>query len=459
MDGKIKELRRNTLIIAVSNIGSRAILFLLAPLYSYYLTESQYGIMDLITTTVSLLAPFFCLDIYEATFRFAGDREEDGRTIYSSSLLLCLFGVLLGAAATAVSCAAGYMPELVAGTAVFSVLTVINNVLSQFARGSGRIRVFAFSGIVNALILLASNAVFLILLKLELRGWLISYFFAKLFTFLYLAWRTDLPGNFSVRHVSRSCIKRMLRYCIPLMPTAIMWWIMNVSDRYMLSFFLGTAVTGIYAVAGKIPGLLSIFENIFYQAWQTTAINSAGTEDQDRFYSEVLNKYIQLILTGCISLLPFLRWVITLLFSKPFHAAVNPAPILVLCIAIHAVAGNLGAIYTVCKDTRGALYTSFAGAMVNILLNLLFIPKFGMVGAAVTTIIGYTVTLLFRWFDVRKFAKLTPDIGRVLPLLILLAVQFVLYFSPSLRVSLIQILIMAGVLFSRRELVLSLLRR
>ena len=69
---------------------------------------------------------------------------------------------------------------------------------------------------------------------------------------------------FRLKYYDKKYAKEFLKFCLPLMPTATMWWIMNLSDRYMLAFFLVASATGIYAVANKIPGLLSVFENIFY---------------------------------------------------------------------------------------------------------------------------------------------------------------------------------------------------
>ena len=99
MSGKepYKQLKRNTLIIAIGNLGSKAIAFVLAPLYSFYLTTSQYGTMDLITTTVGLVMPFFCLDIFEATFRYSNDKEYDENKVISSSLFVCLPGFIVSA--------------------------------------------------------------------------------------------------------------------------------------------------------------------------------------------------------------------------------------------------------------------------------------------------------------------------------------------------------------------------
>ena len=166
--------------------------------------------------------------------------------------------------------------------------------------------------------------------------------------------------------------------------------------------------------------------------------------------------YLHMLLT---MILIVLRPVIEILFAKSYHQAVEPAPILVLCIAVHAVAGNLGALYTVFKVTKGALFTSSVGAVVNIALNLIFIPRFGMVGAALTTIIGYIVTLILRWFDIRRYARLTLDWKKILLALFLLAVQFVLYYHSGMWSYLLRCLLAAVLLFRERKLLLSLVRR
>ena len=103
MDKKYKELRRNTLIIGVANLGSKAISFILAPLYSYWITVEQYGDMDLIISTVLLLTPVVCLDIYDATFRFASDSKYDNRTVLSVSLLFTFPCVALCAVISVIS--------------------------------------------------------------------------------------------------------------------------------------------------------------------------------------------------------------------------------------------------------------------------------------------------------------------------------------------------------------------
>ena len=80
----------------------------------------------------------------------------------------------------------------------------------------------------------------------------------------------------------------MLTYCVPLIPTAVFWWIMGVSDRYLVKWFVESDANGIYAVAYKIPTILTILATVFMDAWQLSAIAESGDRRaQARFYARV----------------------------------------------------------------------------------------------------------------------------------------------------------------------------
>ena len=75
---------------------------------------------------------------------------------------------------------------------------------------------------------------------------------------------------------------------------------------------------------------------------------------------------------------------------------------LIFAVAVHALNSFLGSFYIVEKKTKGAFYSTLIGAIINTVLNLIFIPKFGIMAAAITTLVGYACTLVYRIFDTRK---------------------------------------------------------
>ena len=102
--------------------------------------------------------------------------------------------------------------------------------------------------------------------------------------------------------------RQMLRYCIPLIPTAIFWWIMGVSDRYMVKWFLGGAANGIYAVAYKIPTILTILATVFMDAWQLSAIteSSGDRESHLQFYGKTWETFASAIFLGAGGIIAFI---------------------------------------------------------------------------------------------------------------------------------------------------------
>lgn len=256
--GTYKELKRNTLIIAIANIGSKAIAFILAPLYSFFLSTAEYGTMDLITTTVGLIIPFFCFDIFEATFRYSNDKEYDENKVISSSLAVCFPSVIIASIVFVESLFIVKNNMFIPYTIAYVVLGTLINILSQFARGNREMKVFASTGIINSVVLLIANAIFLVLLRLGLNGWLISYLIAQVAASIYLIVRCKIHKRFMLRYIDKYYLRIFLKFCAPLIPTAAMWWVMNASDRYMIAFFLGAGSNGIYAAANKLPTILAL---------------------------------------------------------------------------------------------------------------------------------------------------------------------------------------------------------
>lgn len=454
-----KELRKNTLIIAIASMGSKMITFILGPIYSYLLATEEYGKMDLIVTTSSLLLPFICFDIYEATFRFSCDEKYDKKKIFSTSIMFSFVGIIfLGFISIVISVFWKNMTEMWICIAISSFLDALITILIQFARGINKMKVYAFSGVVNAFILLISNAILMVLLKYGLNGWIISFVIAKIGVLIYTLIAIKANSYFSFKLFDIEYAKTFLKFCIPLLPTATMWWIMNVSDRYVLALYIGPAATGLYAVANKLPNVLSSFENVFYQAWQTTAIKTSLDDDKDEYYSSVLRGYIIIVIMAIIGILLIVKPFITYLFAEDYRSSWVCIPILLVAVLIHAINGNLGSLYSVFRKTQGAFYSTFLGAAVNIILNLIFIRKYALVGAALTTLIGYLCTMIWRLFDTSKFVKLKILKSDVIFSISILIAQFVLAYFDNVWSYVIRAALIAIYMFFNKKLVLGLIK-
>ncbi len=456
---KYNELKRNTLIIAIATIGSKAISFILSPLYSYFINVSDYGIMDLITTTVSLLIPIISVDIFQATFRFSCDEESERDEVLSTSLAVACISLLLPILAVAVCLFVNINNSYIwIGGSLYTCISAFVMVLEQYNRGINKMRIFAYGGLVNSAVLLLSNVVFMVAMRQGLFGWMISFVAGKAAELLFVIINTDLH-QLSKNKINKVLLRKMVVYCMPLLPTQIMWWIMNASDRYVLAAFAGTAAIGLYSAGSKIPHLLSMFESIFYQSWQTSAILTIDSEERDKFYSSIFNNYFSILAVGVAGLLILCKPALDILWEDSYGQAWLCVAPLVLSVLVHALGGNIGSFYAVFKETKGALTTSTIGAITNIALNFIFIPVFGFVAAAVTTLVGYIVSLVVRWFDVKKFVKLKLDERKVLGYSGILILQTALYYWNSFVSYVVRIILFLLLVYFERNTILKILKR
>lgn len=101
------QFKKNTVVIAIANIGSKGISFILAPLYSFIMSTAEYGIIDILSTTISLLFPILCFDIYEATFRYSSDNKYNDKKVLNTSLRVCgpacVLSILISVASFAIA--------------------------------------------------------------------------------------------------------------------------------------------------------------------------------------------------------------------------------------------------------------------------------------------------------------------------------------------------------------------
>ena len=130
------------------------------------------------------------------------------------------------------------------------------------------------------------NILLLSVFRLGITGYVLSNVIADAFTaLLLLFFCLRLWKYFRPAALKRSVIKRMFSYCLPLIPATVCSWIINISDRYFISYMIGSDVSGLYAIANKISTILLIASGIFTSAWQISIVSQRSKQEQERFFS------------------------------------------------------------------------------------------------------------------------------------------------------------------------------
>lgn len=409
--GRFGKLFSDTVILAIGTFGSKLLVFLLMPLYTALLSPSQYGTAELITGTANLIMPFACVGITNGIFRFAAEKGTDREGVFSSGMVLLGAGlcgtVLLGAVALCIG--AAWRTEILL-VVLYVLAADLQAVCAQYVRAVDRTRLFAVQGILNTLVTVGFNILFLMAFDLGVTGYVLSTVVGNLLTTAFLVVSARLWRVFRLSHVSRTAMRELFRFSLPMVPTTICWLITDLSDRYLVSWFCGEAVNGVYSAAYKIPTIVNLVSGIFMQAWQFSAVvQSADGEECSRFYSQVFRGFLSVIFIGSGGLILLSPWLCRLLLNSAYHEAWRYMPTLLCSAALESVVSFLASVYMVHKKSMHSFLTAVAGTGLNLLLNFLFIPRTGTfggaLGAAIATLIGYAAVWVLRMADVPRLLR------------------------------------------------------
>lgn len=399
--GRFKYLMKNTLLFALGSFGSRIVVFLLVPLYTGVLLPEEYGTVDLLFTLCTILGPIITLNISEGVMRFCLDKDADREKILANTFFIILFGAVIGMLLVPISrlcsISVGY------GVLLYSCSLFIAcaQVFLYYLRGIEKPFLYSVGCIIQTFFIAFFSILFLVILKWGIRGYFRAYLCANMITCLYCM----IVGEIKIidickKEIDKSLLNSMLKYSIALIPNTFMWWIMNASDRVMVSTMIGTAANGLYSVSYKIPGLVSVCNTIFNQAWSYSAIKESDSQDRVEYASRVFEILAIFSATVSIIILIFLKPVMRMYVQESYYMAWKYSPILLLGNYFLILGSFVGSTtYTVDKNSVGMLKSGVVGAIPNIILNAILIPIIGISGAAIATCISYFIVTAYRIYD------------------------------------------------------------
>lgn len=427
MKGK-RYLAKNIAFLTVGQFGTKLLTFFLVPLYTSVLTSAEYGIYDLYSATVGLFVPVLTLNISDATTVFLLDRNVSKEGIISISLKYYFYSLLVFASLIAANVFLNFAP-LFNEYPLFLFLMFAVNGLSQlllnYARGFDRVKDVSVSGVLCSAVMIALNIIFLLPLHLGLKGYYLATIAGTLFQIIYLCVSLKIFRFIKIRKQDRTLKKQMLSYSCPMTLNSVSWWVNSVSDRYIVTARCGIVENGIYSVAYKIPSILSMFQLIFSQAWTLSAVQDFDKDDRNGFFSKMYGFYNVAMCIVCSVLIILARPIAHILYAKDFFAAWRYVPFLLVSVVFGSLSGYLGGIFAAVKDSKSFATSTVAGAVLNIVLNIILIHFIGTLGAAVATAAAYILVWTMRMYKAKKIMRLEVTIAKDCAVYLILVAQCV----------------------------------
>ncbi len=421
---KYNTLLSNTLLISMGTFGSKILVFLMVRFYTGYLTPSDYSTADLITQTANLLFPLISVGIADGVFRFVMDIESDKKSVLTIGFwcitigALAFFGIvpLLGF----IEDFKGYIWLIV----VYTLASCYHSLCVYYLRGIGKTALFALQGIINTALVIILNILFLAVFDMGITGYVLSVVLADTLSTLFLVVKEKMWRDFTL-HPQKGLLKPMLKYSIPLIPTTIFWWITSVSNRYMVNEIIGSDANGLYAVAYKLPTILTLVSTMFMQAWQYSAVaeDEGDREEHAKFFGTVWRSFQGVMFLAGSGVIAFTKVVMKLLTSDEFYESWKYVPLLSVAMVFTAFASFTGTVYTLNKKSVMSFLTAFIGASSNIVLNLALIPALGVQGAAIATVGSYLLVFIVRCVSVKRYIPFKLYSGHIAINTVILFVQ------------------------------------
>ena len=440
---KKKELMKNTIIIFCGKVCTQLISFFLLPLYTGYLATKDYGIVDLITTYVTLLVPIITLELEMSIFRYLVDsrgREKETKKLMSNNFYVLLIALLVFSILYIVVTSFWKFDFRWLILIDIIICTFSGNFL-QISRGMGRTLDYSISCLITGAFTIVSNIFLIAVLRLGAVGMITSMALANGLGALYLFVRLKLYKLINFKLVDKKLIKEMYRYSIPLVPNGISWWIVNVSDRSIISFVLGTASNGLYAVSNKFPTILSSLLGVFNLSWSESAALHINSPDRDEFFSDISNTVTKLFTCLGVGMIACMPFVFPLLINSKYNGAFNQIPILVLGAVFNVVVCLYSAVYIAKKMTKQVASVSIIGAIINIVFNVLLIKKIGLYAASISTAVSYFVMMVYRHIDLKKYVKIKYESGLIIKTVLIFTFSIILYYQKNMILNIINLIV------------------
>jgi O-antigen/teichoic acid export membrane protein len=398
---QIKRLASQSLIYGFGGLISRFLSVLLLPLYTSYLTGRDYGRVETLTALTAVLVVLLRLGISSAFFRFYFDSNEVAhrvrvvRTSFWFTMASATFGLAAGwiaAQPIADALALGHNQAWLVRAAFVGLWAQMNyEQLTSLFRVEERSVSYVAATLANVIITVVATILLVAVWHFGATGVIAGNFTGTLAVFFVLLGyrRFQLGLEFD-----RPLFRQMQRFGLPLVPSGIALWVIDLSDRFFIVHMKGLDENGLYSVGVRISTALLLLLIALRTAWPAFAYSIKDDDDAKRTYGFVLTYVMYACCWLSLALSLLAPWIVRLLTTPKFYGASEVVPLLVFggtaFIAFNVMSIGIGRA----KKTQFNWVVTGGAALVNIGLNFVLIPPYGMMGAAVSTLVAYLVMFL-----------------------------------------------------------------
>jgi O-antigen/teichoic acid export membrane protein len=391
--GRLRQLARHSFVYGLGGLASKLVGIFLLPIYTHRVNQAQFGEVEQVMAFVAVAAVVLRMGLVTAMFRFCWDhREPDARantirTAFTAVLAMSTVGLVLCLLAlNPLSDALSSSRELVLIGAFGLWVSMNFDILAGIYRIEQRPTAFVVYSLINVAITVVLSIVLVIPLDKGAAGIMIGNFSGTYITYVLLLYARRETVALAL---DRPLLRRMLDFSLPLMPAGLALWALNLADRFQVINLASPSELGSYSAASKISLGIMLPIAAFQTAWVPWANSFTDEGEAKRTYRAVFSYWSALIAWAVVALSLFAPPYIHLLMPRDWWGAAPVVPLLTAGSALYGAYMILSIGVNRSKRTKLTPVVNGAAAGINVGLNFLLIPAWGIVGAGVSTVIGY----------------------------------------------------------------------
>jgi O-antigen/teichoic acid export membrane protein len=434
MKKKIYDVLKHSAIYSIGNIALKGMGIITLPIYAIYLTTAEFGILAVLEPSITILTEVLTLGQSSSVIYFNNSKEYRDRNksvFFTIIALVSVVNILFACASFGIrnifdnlfiptSAFTIYFPFIILISTLRSLTTVFMNKL----RADERSIPFTLITLVRIVFFIGLIFYTVVYLNLSVTGIMYAYLLVEIIvlTILVPMMLKNMQFNFN-----SEISKHAFKYGVPLIFTAIGIQLLNLSDRFLIRYYINYSSVGLYDFGYRIAGVLQMFLIMpFSQAILPLVYKEYKTPNDKRYFSKLMTYMCFVIIWGGLALSMFSGIIVKIMGSNKFNGAEIFVPIIILAYIFSAmrVIAQTGMLLTEKTSYIGII--TIAAGIINIVLNIILIPIFGVIAAAYTTLIAFMIFYFVTKILADKFYEVPYESMKIFKLFLVGIILFVL---------------------------------
>lgn len=414
-----KQIGKESVIYGFAGVVAKFFSVFLVPIYTRLFSPAEYGIIGLVSTTISLIQILVVLALDNSSARWFYDTEltiQRKQTIASWFWCQITMAVLLGAGIVIIS---NEIARLIIGDAGAGIyfrlsgfalpLLSFTPVMINWLRYQRRATTTVVFTIATSSITILFTIIFVVVLRRGLEGiYQAQLISAGINAFIALAILRDWINP---KHFRWPLLKEMLVYALPLIPASLAFWVVNLSSRYFVQFYNSTADVGLFQLGANVAMLTAMFTNAFQQAWGPFALSIYKRPEARQVYARIFLVYTALTVTLCLMITVFSPEIIRIFAPASYSGASVVVGALSLSYVVIGFGYFANTGPSIAKNMRPFGTATLISAALYLGLSFALVPRLGMFGVGLSTLLSQSFVSIYVFFRAQQLYPIPYRFG------------------------------------------------